>query len=153
MALVLEPDLLIADEPTTALDVVVQAQILRLIKDLRKELNLSLILISHDISVIARACDLTAVMYAGRIVEIGRSEDVLVSPKHPYTQGLLAAFPSVAAAKTKRTSIGGSPPDLLAPPSGCRFHPRCPSAMEVCRRVDPHATQFPNDRLVFCHLY
>ncbi len=153
MALVLSPDLVIADEPTTALDVIVQAQVLDLIKDLRTKLNLSMILISHDISAIARSCSTIAIMYAGKIVEMGPTESVILDPKHPYTQGLLGAFPSITASKTKRISIPGSPPDLLFPPSGCRFHPRCPFAMDICKTTEPELTRFPNAQVVACHLH
>lgn len=153
MALACSPDLIIGDEPTTALDVVVAAQTLELIRRLREELNLSLILISHDLSVLAETCNKIAIMYAGEIAEYGKIEDVFNDPAHPYTQGLIGAFPNIRATRTRTlTSIPGHPPDLLSPPTGCRFHPRCPFAAELCRREDPEFTILPDGRKVACHL-
>jgi peptide/nickel transport system ATP-binding protein len=153
MALACSPDLIIGDEPTTALDVVVAAQTLELIRRLREELNLSLILISHDLSVLAETCNKIAIMYAGEIAEYGKIENVYGDPAHPYTQGLLGAFPNIRAARSKTlSSIPGHPPDLLTPPTGCRFHPRCPFAAELCRREDPEFTILPDGRKVACHL-
>jgi len=151
MALACDPDLVIADEPTTALDVLVQAQILKLIKNLRKTLNLSMILVSHDPSLIADICNRVAIMYAGKIVEIGGVVDVFTNPSHPYTQGLTRAIPSIAGEKKSLVSIPGQPPDLLVPPTGCRFHPRCPYAFDLCRRKDPSLTKLDN-HYAACHL-
>ncbi|HEY8418785.1 MAG TPA: ABC transporter ATP-binding protein [Limnochordales bacterium] len=137
MALACNPEVIIADEPTTALDVMVQAQVLQAIADLRRRLGLSLILVSHDLSVVAQTCDEVAVMYAGKIVEYGPVEEVFLHPKHPYTQGLLQAFPDIDADRAPIVSIPGAPPNLLNPPGGCRFHPRCPLATDACRTYEP----------------
>lgn len=137
MALACNPQVVIADEPTTALDVMVQAQVLKAMADLRRRLNLSMIMVSHDLSVIAQTCDEVAVMYAGRIVEYGPVEEVFTNPLHPYTQGLTQAFPDMYADRAPIVSIPGTPPNLIDPPSGCRFHPRCPLATEECKRIDP----------------
>jgi len=154
MALACNPDLIIADEPTTALDVIVQAQILKLLDELRKKLNLSLILITHDLSVISELCNKIAIMYAGKLVEIGDVKDIYTNPMHPYTQGLINAFPSIEGPKKKLISIPGSPPDLLNPPSGCRFHLRCPHAMDICKREEPQLIEIDKkDWYVACHLH
>jgi len=151
MALACDPDLVIADEPTTALDVIVQAQVHRLLKDLQDRLKLSLILISHDLSVVSEICQRTAIMYAGEIVEYGRTSDIFREPVHPYTVGLLSAFPNIDGKKRRLSAIPGFPPDLLHPPSGCRFHPRCPIAREVCQEKQPKLEQKKKDRLAACH--
>lgn len=137
MALACHPELIIADEPTTALDVMVQAQVLKAMEDLRRDLGLSMILISHDLAVIAQTCDKVAIMYAGKIVEYGDAVDVYGNAVHPYTRGLLAAFPDISAEKSPVQSVPGFPPNLVDPPSGCRFHPRCALADEECRNVEP----------------
>jgi peptide/nickel transport system ATP-binding protein len=152
MALATNPELLIADEPSTALDVVVQAQVLKLIKELREKLNLSLILITHDLSIITEVCDKVAIMYAGKIVELGSVNSVYEEKLHPYTRGLIDAFPSINAPKTRMKSIPGSPPDLLSPPLGCRFHPRCEFAMDVCRNKEPPLIEIKKGHFVACHL-
>jgi len=152
MALACNPKLLIADEPGTALDVIVAAQVLKLLKELKKKLNLSMIIITHDLSIIAETCEKAAIMYAGKIVEYGDTVTVFKSPLHPYTQGLMAAFPSLKERKTRIASIPGSPPDLLNPPSGCRFHPRCKYAMDVCKKIDPEFLDRENKHYVACHL-
>src|SRR5690606_11725972 len=121
MALACNPQVIIADEPTTALDVMVQAQVLQAIAELREQLGLSMILVSHDLSVVAQTCDEVAVMYAGKIVEYGPVEEIFLRPKHPYTQGLVQAFPDIHAERAPIVSIPGTPPNLLDPPSGCRF--------------------------------
>jgi len=154
MALACDPDLIIADEPTTALDVIVQAQVLRVIKELKSRLDISMILISHDLSMIAETCDKSAIMYAGKIVEYGDVVPLFTEPLHPYTQKLINAFPSVLGPKKELTSIHGFPPDLLNPPSGCRFHPRCEHSMEICRLKEPALTETgKKKRQVACHLY
>ncbi|MET1128802.1 MAG: ABC transporter ATP-binding protein [Thermoproteota archaeon] len=137
MALALDPPILIADEPTTALDTIIQAQILNLIKKLKMELGMSIILISHDLSVIAEMADKVAIMYAGQIVEYGDAEEIYRDPQHPYTQLLLKAIPRLRGPKEKLYYIPGQPPDLRAPPPGCRFAPRCPHVMDICREQDP----------------
>jgi len=134
MALAGRPRLLIADEPTTALDVTIQSQILDLLKKLQKETGMTIVMITHDLGVVAELCDRVAVMYAGTVVETGPASEIFTSPRHPYTRGLLSALPSES---TELSSIGGSVPDLLDPPSGCRFNPRCPIAKEHCSEDVP----------------
>jgi peptide/nickel transport system ATP-binding protein len=153
MALACDPAIVIGDEPTTALDVMVQAQILELLERLRVELGLSLILITHDLSVTAETCDRVMVMYAGRVAEEGPVRRVYSAPRHPYTQKLLSAFPNLHDERRTLDVIPGSPPDLREPPSGCRFHPRCPAAMDVCREVVPPEVRFPDGVRVACHLH
>ena len=137
-ALIMEPSLVILDEPTSALDVGVQAQIMNLFKRLKRDLGLASLFITHDIALASDLADQIAVMYAGEIVEIGPSEDVLRRPAHPYTQRLLAAIPRLRSDDLLEF-IPGAPPDLTDPPSGCRFHPRCPFAFERCREEAPPA--------------
>ena len=137
MALACEPDIVIADEPTTALDVIVQDRILREMQSIRDELNMSMIYISHDMAVIAEVSDVVGVMYAGKIVEYGSASEVFKSPIHPYTRALMSAFPSVTGEKHDLVTLPGEPPNLLDPPSGCGFHPRCPYATDECRTQEP----------------
>ena len=154
MALACNPELLIADEPGTALDVIVQAQVLGIIEDLRKKLNLAVVLITHDLSIIADTCDKAAIMYGGKIVEYADVSDLFEEPLHPYTQGLIHAFPNVKSPRTRMDSIPGSPPDLLDPPKGCRFHPRCTRAKTICHEQEPAVTKRgEKEHLVACHLY
>ena len=153
MALACDPAIVIGDEPTTALDVMVQAQILKLLEQLRQELGLSLILITHDLSVIAETCDRTLVMYAGRVAEEGPVRQIFRAPRHPYTSKLLGAFPSIQADRRTLDTIPGQLPDLRDPPSGCRFHPRCPAAMAVCKEIVPPEVLFPDGVRVACHLH
>jgi oligopeptide/dipeptide ABC transporter ATP-binding protein len=152
MALACDPAIVIGDEPTTALDVMVQAQILELLERLRAELGLSLILITHDLSVIAETCDRVLIMYAGRVAEEGPVSEVFARPRHPYTQKLLGAFPNIHADRRTLEVIPGAPPDLRTPPPGCRFHPRCPLVMPVCAEEVPPEVTFAGVR-VACHLY
>jgi len=152
MELACDPAIVIGDEPTTALDVMVQAQILELLEDLRHELGLSLILITHDLSVVAETCDRVLIMYAGRVAEEGPVGEVFRRPRHPYTQKLLASFPNIRADRRTLDVIPGSPPDLRTPTPGCRFAPRCTFAMEVCQTVVPPEVSFGAVR-VACHLY
>lgn len=151
MALALEPDIVIADEPTTALDVVVQAQILNLLKRLQKEKGISVILITHDLAVIAELADEVAIMYAGKIVEYGTSEQIFYKPRHPYTHLLMKAVPKLKGPKESLIYIPGQPPDLVSPPKGCRFAPRCPWAMEVCSK-DPEELTMEGPHRVACWL-
>ncbi|HSW41070.1 MAG TPA: ABC transporter ATP-binding protein [Patescibacteria group bacterium] len=153
MALACDPAIVIGDEPTTALDVMVQAQILELLEDLRKKLGLSLILITHDLSVLAETCDRVLIMYAGRVAEEGPVGRIFAAPRHPYTQMLIRAFPDVQAGRRDLGTIPGAPPDLRTPPPGCRFHPRCPVAMAVCRTEKPPEVRFDDRVRVACHLY
>ena len=137
MALSCDPDVIIADEPTTALDVIVQDRILRELKDIQIERNMAVIYISHDIAVVSEVTDLVAVMYAGRIVESGATSEVLSSPLHPYTSALMSSFPSVSGDKRPLHTLSGEPPNLVNPPAGCPFHPRCPAATDVCKSETP----------------
>lgn len=138
MALACEPELLIADEPTTALDVTIQAQILSLMKKLQEEYKTSIILITHDLGVVAEVCDRVVVMYAGEVVESGSVEEIFRHPSHPYTKGLMRSVPRLDMEKGSRlASIIGSPPDLLDPPKGCSFYPRCEQAMKICKEFPP----------------
>ena len=152
MALACDPAIVIGDEPTTALDVMIQAQILVLLEDLRRKLGLSLILITHDLSVIAETCDRVLIMYAGRVAEEGSVDEIFRRPRHPYTQKLLSAFPNIRTDRRTLDVIPGSPPDLREPPPGCRFAPRCAFAMAVCTEVVPPEVTFGDVR-VACHLY
>lgn len=140
LALVLNPSLLVADEPTTSLDVIVEAQILEILEDLKKTYKMSLILITHNLGIVAEVCDRVAVFYAGKIIESGSVDDIFSRPIHPYTQLLLKSI--IHLDTTELRSIEGSPPDLVSPPSGCRFHPRCPYAKEVCREKVPPLEEF-----------
>jgi peptide/nickel transport system ATP-binding protein len=152
MAMACNPDIIIADEPTTALDVMVQAQVLTAMEDLRKKMGLGMILITHDLAVIAQTCDDVAIMYGGKIVEYGSAKDIYLRPRHPYTMGLVKAFPNIAAEKQKVRSIPGSPPNLLSPPKGCRFNPRCPMATEKCCSEEPLLLKSAvGEQKVACH--
>jgi oligopeptide/dipeptide ABC transporter ATP-binding protein len=153
MALACDPAIVIGDEPTTALDVMVQAQILELLERLRRDLGLSLILITHDLSVIAETCDRTMIMYAGKVAEEGPVSRIFSAPRHPYTEKLLGAFPNISTDRRTLETIPGTPPDLREPPDGCRFHPRCHVAMDVCREVVPPEVLFPDGVRVACHLH
>jgi len=137
IALACRPQLLIADEPTTALDVTIQDQILKLILRLRRETGMGVLLVTHDLGVVAQTCDRVAVMYAGKIVECADTAQLFSRPAHPYTMALLDSLPAHTARGTKLRPIGGEPPNLTSPPEGCRFHPRCPHAAEVCRQQLP----------------
>jgi len=152
MALACNPDILIADEPGTALDVIVQAQVLKLLRDLKERLNLGMILITHDLSIVSETCEKIVVMYAGKVVERGNIIDVYNETLHPYAQGLLKAFPEIKGPRVRMSSIPGSPPNLLNPPSGCRFHPRCKYAMDICRKEEPPLIEVKKDHYVACHL-
>jgi oligopeptide/dipeptide ABC transporter ATP-binding protein len=147
------PDLLIADEPTTALDVTIQARILELIAELQERLETSVLYISHDLSLVKEICDRVAVMYAGRIVETGTTDEVFSNPKHPYTRGLMAAVPSAAHRRGELASIVGNVPELLDPEPSCRFNTRCPYAVEICRTVDPRTIQIGASQSVACFAY
>lgn len=152
MALACNPAFLIADEPTTALDAIVQAQILRLLKSLQEKLNLSMLVITHDLSVIAATCDALAIMYAGKIVEYGDIFSVFERPMHPYTQFLISAFPSLRGEKRLQKPLGGTPPNLIDPPTGCRFHPRCPLAKGICQKEEPKMIALNKKHYASCHM-
>ncbi len=148
LALVLRPAFVVADEPSTALDVLVEAQIIRILHDLRREFDTSLLLITHNLGIIAEACDRVAVMYAGEIVEIGDAREVFSNPQHSYTRELLRS--TISLSTTGLNYIPGAPPDLADPPSGCHFHPRCPDAMEVCRDQHPVHRRHPGGSQAQC---
>jgi oligopeptide/dipeptide ABC transporter ATP-binding protein len=152
LALALGPDLLIADEPTTSLDVIVEAQIIELLKELKKSLKLTLILITHNIGIVAETADRVAVMYAGRIAELGPTGDLFEKPMHPYTQALLNSVPNITKKGQVLSWIPGAPPDLAEPPPGCLYHPRCPHAFDRCKKEEPLLTK-RNESQVACHLY
>src|SRR5918999_1403908 len=137
MALSCEPDVIVADEPTTALDVIVQDRILRELKSIQRQLDMSLIYITHDIAVVAEVTDRIGIMYAGKLVELGGTAEVFRSPIHPYTAALMSLFPSIKGEKLPLATLPGELPNLIDPPTGCRFHPRCPYATDICRREEP----------------
>ena len=145
MALANEPKLLIADEPTTALDVTVQAQILALLRRLQRELGMAIVLVTHDLGVVAEFADEIAVMYAGRIVEQAGTAQLFASPQHPYTWGLLRSIPRLDGCDGELVPIAGRPPSLINPPSGCHFHPRCPYALPDHARIDPALQLVPGE--------
>jgi oligopeptide/dipeptide ABC transporter ATP-binding protein len=153
MALSCNPALLIADEPTTALDVTIQAQILDLMKDLKRDYNTSILMITHDLGIIADICDRVAVMYSGNIVEYATAADLFKNPRHPYTKGLIGAIPSIEKKDKKLKTIRGMVPNLIYPPSGCRFHPRCDQRLEICDKVRPRLLEIGDRYYVACHLY
>jgi len=153
MALSMNPDLIIADEPTTALDVTVQAKILKLLLKIVKENNLTMLYITHDLSLVAHMCDTVAVMYAGEVVEYASVKELFKTPLHPYTKALLKAIPRIDADVDELEHIEGSPPSLINPPLGCKFHPRCPKATGRCRIVKPKLIPLEENRLVRCFLY
>ena len=152
MALACEPDILIADEPTTALDVTIQAQILELMKDLQKKLGMAIILVTHDLGVIASMCDEIIVMYGGRVCERGTADDIFYHPCHEYTKGLLRSIPNVDNMKEKLVPIGGSPINMLAMPKGCAFCPRCENALKICLDQEPEELQMPDGHYAACWL-
>jgi peptide/nickel transport system ATP-binding protein len=152
MALACEPELLLADEPTTALDVTIQAQVLEMMDGLKAKLNTSMILITHDLGIVAQMCDKVAIMYAGEIIEFGSAKDVFEGEfHHPYTTGLFLSIPDLERDSRRLKPIGGLMPDPTNLPEGCKFHPRCPRCMEICKTVEPDATESGGHR-VKCHL-
>ncbi len=153
MALACRPKLLIADEPTTALDVTIQNQILKLMKELRKKYNTSILYITHDLGLISKMCDRVAVMYSGSIVEYGDIKKLLINPYHPYTRGLIASVPVIGKSQKRLEVISGMVPNLIYPPSGCRFHPRCKYCFEPCNSIVPKQNKVDEDYFVACHLY
>jgi len=151
MALACHPKLVISDEPITALDVIVQNQILELMKSLQRSLNLSEILITHDLSVIAETCDRVGIIYAGKLMEYGEAVPIFKGPLHPYTSALIGAYPSIAGEKRALRFIPGSPPNLIDPPRGCRFHPRCPYAEKICGVEEPEFLEHEEGHFAACH--
>ena len=153
MALSCQPKLLIADEPTTSLDVIVEAQILEEIAALKDQFNLTMILITHNLGVLAQTADNIAIMYTSRIVELSPTLDLFQNPLHPYTQALLQSVPDVAHPEKQLSWIPGAPPDLVNPLPGCMYNPRCPKAMDICKTSVPPLVEVKDGRLVACHLY
>jgi peptide/nickel transport system ATP-binding protein len=153
LAITLNPYIVVADEPTTALDVIVQAKILDLLKDVQNAYAMTLILITHDLSIALERCDKILVMYAGHMVEHANIKDIYNNPQHPYTRGLLRSIPNIELAEQKLEAIQGSPPDLLNLPKGCRFWPRCSNAMEKCRETEPQLIETEPNHFVRCFLY
>ncbi len=150
MALACDPDIIIADEPTTALDVIVQDRILKRMDEIRSELNMAMIYISHDIAVIAEVSDRIGVMYAGKMMEMADVVTIFKKPLHPYTFALMSAFPSVKGEKHELVELPGEPPNLISPPTGCRFHPRCPRATAVCAEKEPEFTEVEPGHFCAC---
>ncbi|MCI0366609.1 MAG: ABC transporter ATP-binding protein [Phycisphaerales bacterium] len=151
-ALVLDPHLIICDEPVSALDVSIQAQVIQLMRRLRDQLALTILFISHDLSLVRFLCDRVAVMYLGQIVELARTRDLFARPQHPYTQALISAIPiPMPGARREQILLEGEPPSPINPPVACRFHPRCRHAAPLCRQVDPALKRHADDRLVACH--
>jgi len=153
IALALQPPLMIMDEPTTALDVVVQREILAKITELKEQFGFSILFITHDMSLLVEISDRIAIMYAGEIIEMAPSRELFEHPLHPYTQGLMESFPALTGPRRKLEGIPGSPPDLISPPSGCRFHPRCPKRFGPCDSVRTKLVEVRPGHLVACHLY
>ena len=153
LALALNSDLIIADEPTTSLDVIVEAQILELMKELKRDFNLTMILITHNMGIVAELADRIAVMYAGKMMEVAEAVALYDKPLHPYTQGLLKSIPNISLEEQKLETMPGSPPDLIEPPTGCRFHPRCPHVMEKCSSIEPSMKEVENGHRAACWLY
>ena len=153
IALALDPPLMIMDEPTTALDVVVQKEIMQQIEDLKSKLGFSILFITHDLSLLVEFSDRIAIMYAGEIVELAPANELFSNPLHPYTQGLMSSFPTLTGEKKHLVGIPGSPPDMARPPSGCRFHPRCPKCQPMHVQVVPKLEEVSPGHWVACHLY
>jgi peptide/nickel transport system ATP-binding protein len=153
IALALEPPIMIMDEPTTALDVVVQKDIMQQIEQLKEKMGFSILFITHDLSLMVEFSTRIAIMYAGEIVELAPARDLFDDPLHPYTQGLMNSFPSLTGPRRKLTGIPGAPPDMVAPPSGCRFHPRCDRCLPMHTVVVPKLREIKKDHWVACHLY
>ena len=153
LALALRAKLVIADEPTTSLDVIVEAKFLDLLKELQKEFGLTILLITHNIGVVAEVADRVAVMYAAKMVEVGTAEEVFGDTKHPYTQGLLRSVPNIALDGGELYKMSGQPPSLLHPPAVCRFHPRCPFVMEICSQKEPALAAITGEHFAACWLY
>jgi peptide/nickel transport system ATP-binding protein len=151
MALLLEPKLVIMDEPTSALDVVAQRSLMRQVEDLRRSLGFSVIFVTHDMSVVSHFSDRLAVMYAGQVVELGGTRSVFDQPRHPYTQGLMEAFPSLLGVPKPLLGIAGNPPSLVDPPPGCLFAPRCAVAIDLCRQLEPELVD-KGEHATRCHL-
>lgn len=154
MALACEPQLLLADEPTTALDVTIQAQVLKMMNDLKQKLNTAMILITHDLGIVAETCDKVAIMYAGEIIESGNAEDIFEGESHhPYTVGLFGSIPDLTSKAKRLSPINGLMPDPADLPKGCRFNPRCPKCMDICREKAPEIIEMSDSHIIRCHLF
>ena len=153
LGLIMKPDIVICDEPTTSLDVIVEAGFVDLLNRLRKKYKLSIILITHNLGLVAEIADRIVVMYGGKVMEEGSARDIFHSPIHPYTEGLINCVPNIFLDQTSLTTMDGNPPDLVAPPEGCAFCSRCPKAMEKCALSDPELVEFAGGRKAACHLY
>ena len=153
LGLIMDPDLVIADEPTTSLDVIVEAGFIDLLNQLREQFNLSIILITHNLGLVAEIADRVAVMYAGKIVELGSADRIYHNPLHPYTQGLIGCVPNIKLDQKKLVTMVGNPPDLVDPPAGCRFHPRCQQVMDICHRKVPLLESRADGQQAACWLY
>jgi oligopeptide/dipeptide ABC transporter ATP-binding protein len=153
LGLILDPEILIADEPTTALDVIVEATFVDLLKLLKEEYNISIILISHNLAMVAEIANRIAVMYGGKIAEIGTAEQIFAEPMHPYTQGLIGCVPNINVDQESLVSMAGSPPDLVVPPPGCPFADRCPKGMDICRQKMPPMKEYRANQQTTCWLY
>jgi len=153
LALILHPDILLADEPTTALDVIVEAGFTELLMKLKRQYNLTVVLISHNLGLVAEMADRIAVMYGGRIAELASVGDIFAKPLHPYTKGLMDCVPNILLDQKELTAMPGSPPDLVAPPAGCRFAPRCPKVMPICREKTPPLLEHAPAHAAACWLY
>jgi peptide/nickel transport system ATP-binding protein len=153
LALALNSDLIIADEPTTSLDVLVEAQILELMKGLKRDFNLTMILITHNMGIVAELADRIAVMYAGKLVEVAEAVALYDKPLHPYTRGLLRSIPNISLEEQELETMPGSPPDLIEPPTGCRFYPRCPHVMDKCSSIEPPMKEVEDGHRAACWLY
>ncbi len=151
MALCCDPSFLIADEPTTALDLIAQRNVLQVMQTMQEQMNLSVLLISHDLSVIAQMADSCTIMYAGKVVESGNVDTIFTDAIHPYTKALISAFPDIRSTK-KIEGISGDPPDMMNPPQGCRFHPRCKYSMDICKKEIPQLSEASKNQFVACHL-
>jgi len=152
MALACNPELVILDEPATALDVIVQANVMRLVRELKEKLGISVLMITHDLALVTEVCERAVIMYAGKLAEYADLRSIYKSPLHPYTQGLIKSYPRLYEEKRRLYAIPGFPPDLVNPPPGCRFHPRCAYAMDICRRQEPRFIDTGGRKYVACHL-
>ncbi len=151
MSLLLDPELLILDEPTTALDLISQAYLMERLREIHGELGITMFMVTHDVSNVAKVADRVAVMYAAKILEVGSVEEIFYDPRHPYTRGLINAIPSIVGDLSERRPIPGLPPSLITPPPGCRFHPRCPWATHICREEEPGMEEVAPGHFVACH--
>ncbi|MBC7099613.1 ABC transporter ATP-binding protein, partial [Candidatus Bipolaricaulota bacterium] len=151
LSLLLDPEMLILDEPTTALDLISQAYLMEMLQEIHHELGITMLMVTHDVSNVAKVAERVAVMYAAKILEVGSTEDVFYSPRHPYTAGLINAIPSIVGDLSSKKPIPGLPPSLINPPPGCRFHPRCPLATQLCQEEEPRMEEVEAGHLVACH--